>query len=86
MKQVVKFYANWCGPCKMYAPTFDTVAEKYNGQVEFINVNVEDDTEGLAAKYKVRNIPHTVLVREDGTTLVKVGKLSEAELEELVLS
>jgi len=85
MKKVFKFWAPWCGPCRMYAPTFDKVAEKYDGQVEFINVNVDEDQE-TASKFKVRNIPFTVLVKEDGTEIPKVGVLSENDLEELVLS
>jgi len=68
MKKVIKFWAPWCGPCRMYAPTFDKVAEKYDGQVEFINVNVDEDKE-LSNQYNVRSIPHTVLVKEDGTVL-----------------
>lgn len=85
MKKVIKFWAPWCGPCRMYAPTFDKVAEKYDGQVEFININVDEDKE-LSSQYNVRNIPHTVLVKEDGTVLPKTGMLSETDLEELVLS
>lgn len=85
MKKVFKFWAPWCGPCRMYAPTFDKIAEKYDGQVEFINVNVDGDQE-TASKFKVRNIPFTVLVKEDGTEIPKVGVLSENDLEELVLS
>jgi thioredoxin 1 len=85
MKKVIKFWAPWCGPCRMYAPTFDKVAEKYEGQVEFISVNVDEDQES-AQKYNVRNIPFTVLVKEDGTEIPKVGMLSETALEELVLS
>jgi len=85
MKKVIKFWAPWCGPCRMYAPTFDKVAEKYDGQVEFINVNVDEDKE-LSNQYNVRSIPHTVLVKEDGTVLSKTGLLSETDLEELVLS
>lgn len=86
MKKVIKFWAPWCGPCKMYAPTFTTVSEKYKDQIQFIEVDVDQDSEGLAGEYKVRNIPFTVLVREDGSVLSKVGVLSESQLEELILS
>ena len=86
MKKVIKFWAPWCGPCKMYAPTFTTVSEKYKDQIQFIEVDVDQDSEGLAGEYKVRNIPFTVLVREDGSILSKVGVLSESQLEELILS
>ena len=86
MNKVIKFYANWCGPCKVYAKTFDKVVEKYEGQVEFVSINVDEDTEGLAATHNVRSIPHTVLVKEDGTVIPKTGNLSSVELEELVIS
>ena len=86
MKKVIKFWAPWCGPCKMYAPTFTTVSEKYKDQIQFIEVDVDQDSEGLAGEYKVRNIPFTVLVREDGSIVSKVGVLSESQLEELILS
>ena len=86
MKKVIKFYATWCGPCKVYGKTWDKVAEKYDGQVEFINIDIEADTTGLAAKYKVKSIPHTVLIKEDGTEIAKSGRIPQEELEELVLS
>ncbi len=86
MKKVIKFWAPWCGPCRMYAPTFTKVAEKFKDQVQIIEVDVDQDTEGLAGEYKVRNIPFTVMVREDGSVVSKVGVLTEDQLEELILS
>ena len=41
MKKVIKFYATWCGPCKVYGKTWDKVVEKYNDQVEFLNIDIE---------------------------------------------
>ena len=86
MKKVIKFYADWCGPCRSYAPTFDKVSEKYSDQVEFVNINVDKDTTGLAAEMGVRSIPFTVLIKEDGTQIKKTGALPETQLEELILS
>lgn len=86
MKKVIKFYAPWCGPCRVYAKTWDDVIPKYNDQVEFVDVNIEEDSAGLAGEFKVRSIPHTVLIKEDGSTLQKTGRLSAQELEELILS
>ena len=86
MKKLIKFWAPWCGPCRMYAPTFDKVVQKFEDQIEVLNINVDEDTSGLAAQYKVRSIPFTVLVREDGSSITKSGLLSQEELEELILS
>ena len=69
----------------MYAPIFNKVADKYRDQVEVYDINVDDDSE-TAQKYEVRSIPFTVLVKEDGSIVRKVGILSENEIEELFLS
>ena len=84
--KVIKFYADWCGPCRTYAPTFDKVVEKYSEKVNFENVNVDKETDGLASEFKVRSIPFTVFQKEDGSNITKSGILSETQLEELILS
>mgnify|MGYP000450876481 CR=1 FL=1 len=85
-KKVIKFHATWCGPCKIYGKTWDKVTPDYRDQIDFINVDIDKDTSGFAAKYKIESVPTTVLIREDGSTLSKVGRLSKEELTELILS
>ena len=83
--KVIKFYADWCGPCKVYAKTFNKVAEELKDKVEFINVNIETDTTGLAAEYKVKSIPFTVVLQEGKEVKKEVGQLREQALKELIL-
>ena len=85
MKKVIKFYADWCGPCKLYAPIFDKVSEELKDQAEFVNVNIEKDTTGLAAQYKVQAIPTTVVIK-DGVEQTKSGRLDEADLKNFILN
>lgn len=85
MKKVIKFYADWCGPCKLYAPIFDKVSEELKDEAEFVNVNIEEDTTGLAAEFKVQAIPTTVIINE-GVEKSKTGRLEEADLRNFILN
>ena len=85
-KKLIKFYATWCGPCKVYSKTWDKVVPSYRDQLDISDVDIDKDTAGLAAKYKVESVPTTVLVKEDGSLIKKVGRLSQDQLTELVLS
>lgn len=84
-KQVIKFYADWCGPCKLYAPTFNRVKEELQSdEITFTEINVENDPENLAAEYKVRGIPLTVVVVDNGEVRTESGRLSEEMLKKLI--
>ena len=82
----MKFYATWCGPCKVYAKTWDEVVPKYQDQIEILNIDIDKDTTGLVVKYKIQTVPTTILIREDGSEIKKTGRLSAEELTELILS
>ena len=63
---LVDFWAEWCGPCKMFGPIFEDVANQQEGVV-FAKLNV-DEQEDLARQYKVMSIP-TVIVFQKGQRL-----------------
>lgn len=85
-KKVIKFWASWCGPCKVYGPTFERVKQELQDTIEFVEVNVEDDPENLSGEFKVRGIPLTVVLEDGEKIKEKSGRLSEAELKELILN
>ena len=86
-KQVIKFYADWCSPCSVYAPAFEKVKQELQSeQIKFVEINVENDPENLAGEYKVRGIPHTVVVQEGVDTKSRSGGLSQEELKEFILN
>jgi len=85
-KKIIKFYATWCGPCKVYAKTWDKVIPDYEDQIDVINIDIDKDTAGFAVKYKIKSVPTTVLIKEDGSEVKKTGRLSAEELTELILS
>jgi thioredoxin 1 len=80
--KVMDFYAEWCGPCKMFAPIFESVANQTEG-VEFEKINVDTDSE-RSAKYGIRSIP-TLIIEKDGQIVQrKVGMISEDQLKTLI--
>ena len=61
---IVDFWAPWCAPCRMLAPTFEKLAQEYAGKVKFVKVNV-DENPTTAIKYMVQGIP-TVMIFKEG--------------------
>src|SRR5438445_13445491 len=57
----VDFYADWCGPCNMIAPTIEALSEEYAGKVRFVKINV-DNNQQLAMKYDIISIPTSMLL------------------------
>lgn len=86
-KKVIKFYAEWCAPCKVYASAFERVKQELQSdEIEFVEINVENDTDNLSGQYKVRGIPHTVIVEEGVDVKSKSGRLGVEELKEFILN
>jgi len=85
-KQVIKFYADWCNPCKMYGPTFDRVKQDLQDIIEFTEINVEEDTENLSGEYKVKGIPTTVLIEDGEVKKSQSGRMAELQLREFILN
>jgi thioredoxin 1 len=67
---VVDFFAEWCGPCKMLAPTVEALAEKYAGRVKIGKLD-SDEAMTLCRKYRVMSIPN-VLFFKGGNQVDKV--------------
>ena len=72
---IVDFYADWCGPCKMMAPVFEELAERYSDKV-FCKVNV-DEAGDIAAEYGVMSIPMFMIFNEGQPVKKQLGVMSE---------
>ena len=61
---LVDFWAEWCGPCRMLAPTVEAIARDYNGRLRVAKLNVDENT-ATSERYGIRGIP-TLLVFKGG--------------------
>jgi thioredoxin 1 len=67
---LVDFWAEWCGPCKMIAPTLEEIATEQRGKVAIAKLNVDDNPD-TARRYDVMSIP-TLLVFKDGEQVKRI--------------
>lgn len=80
---LVDFWAEWCGPCRMFSPIVDEFAEENPTAVKVGKVNVDEQPE-LAARYGVMSIPTAILFKNGEAAATLVGLQTKAALEELI--
>jgi len=79
---LVDFWAEWCGPCKMFAPWYEAVSEEHQ-DVVFAKVDTESE-QALAASFGIRSIPTLMAFRDDIMVFSQPGALPQHALEDLV--
>jgi thioredoxin 1 len=79
---LVDFWADWCGPCKMFAPVYEAASDKH-GDIVFAKVDTEAEQQ-LAMEAQIRSIPTLMAFRDGILVFNQAGALPSESLEELV--
>jgi len=80
---ILDFWATWCGPCRMIAPTLAEIAEEHEGKIKIGKVNVDEQME-LAVQFGITAIP-TLIVFQNGQKVNQaMGVMPKAEILALV--
>jgi len=81
---IVDFWAPWCGPCKMVAPTLDKLAKEYGEKILIAKVNTDENPD-WASRFGVQGIPTMLLVFGGKVVHRQVGALPEPMLREMIV-
>ena len=82
---LVDFWAEWCGPCKMLAPTLDELSKDLTGKVKVVKMNV-DENPAMPSALGIRGIPTMILFKNGENMGTKVGAAPKAALTEWINS
>lgn len=80
---LVDFWASWCGPCKMLAPTVAQIAEEYSGKIKVGKVNV-DEEESLSREYGIVSIPTVILFKNGKPEKTSIGLVPKETLVSMI--
>ena len=79
---IIDFWAEWCGPCRQFAPIFEKTAENFP-DVTFAKVNTEEQ-QAISAQYGIQSIPTIMVVRDGIILLNQGGSLPEEAFGKLI--
>ncbi len=79
---IVDFWAEWCGPCKSFAPIYEEVSNKFD-DIVFGKIDTEAEQE-LGAHFQIRSIPTLMIFREQVVIFSQPGMLNAQQLEEVI--
>jgi thioredoxin 1 len=76
---LVDFWAEWCGPCKMIAPTLEELSRDYAGRLRIAKLNVDDSPE-VARRFEVMSIPTLILFKDGEPVQRLIGAKGKGQL------
>ena len=79
----VDFWAEWCGPCRAVSPVVEELSTEYDGKVNFVKINVDENGE-LAQKYNVFSIPTLAIFKNGEVISQKVGASTKESFQTMI--
>ena len=80
---LVDFWATWCGPCRMLAPTIEKIAEEQEGVIKVGKVDVDEEPE-LAQQFRIASIPTLMVFKGGQMVKANIGVVPKAVIEDML--
>ena len=82
---LVDFWAEWCSPCRAIAPILSDLAKQYDGRLNVVKVNIDENPE-TPAKFAVRGIPTLMMFKAGELAETKVGAMTKSQMAAFIES
>lgn len=79
----VDFFASWCGPCKMYAPIIEQVAQKYKDKIIVLKIDIDENSE-ITEKYSIQSVPTSIIFKNKNIVERVSGMLPLEQCSKLI--
>ena len=80
---LVDFWASWCGPCRMLAPTIEAIAKEFANKIKVVKLNVDENSK-TSATYDIRGIPSLIIFKDGKVVASKTGVLTKPQLVDFI--
>lgn len=82
---LLDFWATWCGPCRMVAPSVEEISEEVKGSAKVGKINIDEESE-LASKFHVMSIPTLMVVKDGKISATAVGARPKKDILKMLES